>query len=129
MAIGNWGKKIKFETNANKVLTFSDFKLTAGGRWASHGIIGKKPKQEFLGPDLRTVTMKIRVDAQHGVKPFKTLKAIRDASEAGTLEYLYIGGKKICECKVHIVSVSENWDEIWSKGELIRADVSVTFSE
>lgn len=40
-----------------------------------------------------------------------------------------IGGKKIGKNKMYLESVSETWDEIWNKGELARATLSLTFSE
>lgn len=127
--IGKWGDIVKFEVNSDKVLTFSDLKRDAGGRWAEHNIILGKPRKEYKGPKSQNITMKISLDARHGVNPSEEMEKIRAASQNGTVAYLFIGGRKICANRVYAESVSESWDEIWNQGELIRASISVTFSE
>lgn len=129
MAIGNFGKTITFSVSADVVLTFRDMKRTAAGRWATHNIINKKPKKEFLGSDSQTVTMTVMLSAENGVKPRSVMKALRKACQNGTVDYLYIGGKKVCANKMYIESLSESWDDIWSGGELVRSTVSLTFAE
>ena len=129
MAIGNWGKEIKFSVNADKMFTFSDFKRSYSGRWSKHNIQSKRPKKEFNGPDETSVSLTIILDAKHGVKPWKILQKIKKAVAKGETNYLYIGGKKVTKKKVYIESASETWAEIWNKGELVRAKVDITFSE
>lgn len=127
--IGNWGRHIKFSVNSEKVLSFKDFKRTVKGRWADHLIINEKPKKEFQGPDASSVTMDVVLSAHLGVSPKDTIEKLEKACEKGKIEYLYIGGKKVGKCKMYLESVSETWDEIWNKGELARATLSLTFTE
>ena len=127
--IGNWGKHIKFSVNSEKVLSFKDFKHTVSGRWAEHPIIGEKPKKEFQGPGASSVTLEVVLSAYLGVSPKDTIKDLEEACEKGKIEYLYIGGKKVGKGKMYLESVSETWDEIWNKGELARATLSLTFTE
>ena len=127
--IGQWGKTIKFSVNSKKIFTFQDLKRDTGARWATHNIIKKRPRKEYLAPEPQTITMKIVLDARHGVHPRKTLYNIRVASYHGDCNYLYIKGKKFCNHKLYIESVSEAWEEVWNKGELVRASVNITFSE
>lgn len=128
-AIGKWGKEIKFFVKEKKILSFTNMKREASGRWATHNIIGKRSKTEFLGPGMDEITMDIILNAEMGVKPRSVMKKFRTACEKGEVHYLYIGGKKICVNKVAITAVSEAWERIWNKGELVKATVSVTFSE
>lgn len=127
--IGKWGKNVTFSVSDKKILTFQDLKRTAGGRWATHNIIGHAPKKEFQGRQSQTITMKITVDARWGIKPRHALAVLRAASQTGEVNYLYIGGTKMCANKLYIESVSESWDEVWNKGELVKAQVNVTFGE
>lgn len=127
--IGNWGKEINFSVNAKRVLTFSNMKREVSGRWTYHNILDKKPKGEFTGPGTSTITMDITVSAEHGVKPRNVIKRLENAAEKGQIEYLYIGGKKVGKKKFYIESLSESWDEVWNKGELVRAKLTVKFSE
>ena len=54
--IGYFGDVI-FETSDSRILNFSEFKLESASRFATHDVIGKKPKTEFIGPGLNTVTL------------------------------------------------------------------------
>lgn len=57
------------------------------------------------------------------------LGTIEKAIKAGTVNWLVIGGKFVGGRKMYISSCSETWDEIWNKGELVRATVNLTFVE
>ncbi len=127
--IGNWGKTIKFSVNSDKQITFSGLKRTVGGRWAKHIILETKPKMEYQGPDLSGVTMEVVVAVTHGVNPRTMIRKLEKACEKGTVDYLYIGGKKVGSNKMYLESINETWDEVWNKGELVRATLSLTFSE
>lgn len=127
--IGKFGSTIKFSVSSDKVLTFNNLKRTASGRWAKHNIIGAKPKSEFQGAESGSVTMDVNLSAEHGVKPRTMADKIIKASEKGTLEYLIVGGKKVCKKKCYIQSVSDLWNVVMNKGELVSASLTLTFSE
>lgn len=129
MAIGNFGKLITFRTSRDKILTFRDFNRDGGARWTTHSRINRKPLTQFLGPDIDTFSFEVVLDAAHGVKPRKTLDRIRKYKDAGTPAYLIIKGKKVSKYKLVITKMSETWDEIYNKGELVRATVKLEFQE
>lgn len=129
MAIGSLGKLITFETSDKKILTFKDFKREKAGRWEVHNCIGKKPKQQFLGPGLDKVTFTITLSAQHGVKPRTTLDNIGKYVDNGTPAKLVIGTKQVGKNKFIISQTSEAWDMIWNKGELVKATLNITLEE
>ncbi len=127
--VGKWGSKVKFYVDTGKQLSFTGMKRSSSGRWAAHNIIGQRPKPEFLGPSMDEVTMDVVLDASMGINPRKTMKAFRFACKKGEAHYLRINGKKVCKNKMAISSVEEHWERLWNKGELVRATVTVTFSE
>ena len=131
--IGSWGSGksqiITFTVTSKKQLTLKDMKRTVSGRWKTHNIIGKKPKLEFAGPDLVVIEMTVRLSARSGVKPLTILGSLRSACVKGTADYLYIRGKKVCANRLVLSEMTEAWDEIWSKGELVSATVGLTFTE
>lgn len=127
--IGHWGKYIVFSVSDKKILTFRNFSQNVQGRWETHNIIGKKPRLEFQGPDLREIEMEIRLDAEYGVKPRKLLTKIERAVQNGMAEKLVIGGKAIGKNKFVIKSVSETWDCIFNRGELAVANVTLSLAE
>jgi phage protein U len=127
-AIASWGG-ITFKVNSDQVFSFQKMKRTYSGRWASHSIIGKRPKMEFQGPGMDEISLEIILDAELGVKPRATMKLFRSAAKKGTVAYFYVGGKKVAKNKFYISSGTENWNEIWNQGELVRATASITFGE
>lgn len=129
MAIGNFGSLITFETSDTRIVSPENLKREVAGRWASHSRIGKKPLRQFLGADMGKVTFTIRLDARHGVKPRTTISNIEKYVENGTPANLVIGGKKVGSNKMTINSVSETWDEVWNKGELVRASLEISLEE
>lgn len=127
--IGNLGKTIVFATSDKKILNFNNFKQTVNGRWGTHERIQKKPLSEFLGADLRQITFNITLNAVHGVKPRAILSKIEKMVENGTVETLVIGGKKVGNNKWKMTSISETWDNVLNKGELVKASLSISLEE
>ena len=127
--IGNFGKLIVFETSDAKILNFNNFQKTVSGNWGTHDRIGKKPQSEFLGAGLSGVTLDIALNAQHGVRPRNTIKAIEKAVEKGQVEYLVIGGAKVGKNKWKITQMTESWNTIMSGGELQSAMITLTLEE
>ena len=80
------GKLIVFETSDSRILNFTDYQRTISANWAKHERIGKKPQSEFLNPELMTVQFKVVLNAQHGVKPWKTFHEITKAVQQGRVE-------------------------------------------
>lgn len=127
--VGNFVKLITFEVSSNKMLALSDFKRTVAGRWKKHEIIGAAPRSEFQGPDSDETTITAILSAEHGVKPRATIERLESAVRSGEVDYLIIGGKRVGSGKVYISSISEEWDTIWSRGELVKATINITFAE
>ena len=127
--IGNFGKLITFEVSSEKMLALKDLKRTVAGRWKKHEIVGAVPRSEFQGPDLDETTITAILSAEHGVKPRATIERLEAAARSGEVDYLIIGGKRVGTGKVYISSISEEWDTIWNKGELVKATINITFAE
>lgn len=127
--IGNFGKLITFEVSSEKMLALKDLKRTVAGRWKKHEIVGAAPRSEFQGPDLDETTITAILSAEHGVKPRATIERLETAARSGEVDYLIIGGKRVGTGKVYISSISEEWDTIWNKGELVKATINITFAE
>lgn len=127
--IGNFGKLITFEVSSEKMLALNDLKRTVAGRWKKHEIVGAAPRSEFQGPDLDETTVTAILSAEHGVKPRATIERLEAAARSGEVDYLIIGGKRVGTGKVYISSISEEWDTIWNKGELVKATINIIFAE
>lgn len=127
--IGTLGRKIIFEVSDEKVLTFLNMTREITSRWAEHEVLGVKPKPEFLGPGLQAGTLEITLSATLGVKPRAVLEAVEAMVESGTAEYLIIGNKPVGRNPFRLVSSSETWATVYSRGELAKAKLTITLGE
>lgn len=129
VAIGNIGKAIVFETNDQRILNFTKFNRTVKGRWASHNRVGKKPKKQFLGPDVSSLTFTIELNAEHGVKPRATLKKIEELVANGKPQKVVIGCKTFSKNKYVITEVSSDFQRVLNKGEVAKITCDITMEE
>ena len=127
--IGNFGNLIVFETSDSRILNFNNFQRTVSASWKSHERIGKKPLSEFAGPELQEITFSVTLNAQYGIQPRKVLENLEKAVETGQVEFLIIGAAKIGKNRWKIVKMSEAWETILNRGELLKATVNLTMEE
>ena len=124
--IGNWGSYLKFSTNDNRILTFANFRRKISARTAKHSIIGTKPRLEYLGKDLESITFTIELNAMLGVKPYKEEQRL--IRKVGYVAPLVIGGKKICS-KAMLTDLSDAYGIILKRGEISSMKIDVTMTE
>ena len=129
MAIGHIGKTVVFETSDAKVLNFKKMQRIVKGRWASHARLGKKPKKQFLGPDADQLTFTITLNAEHGVKPRKTVENIEALIRTGKPQTVVIGSRKVGTNKYAITEISESWETILNQGEVVKITCDITLEE
>ena len=129
MAIGNWGAEIIFTVSDRKVLTFNDLNHSVGSAWATHSRIGLKDQAEYLRPNLQKLSFTITLDANLGVRPRATLELLERHAELGSVFPFVVGGRRIGRHSWRMTEVSESWENILSRGELVQAKVNVTMEE
>lgn len=127
--IGTFGTKIIFRVSDEQILTFRNFSRDTAGRWATHTAIGSKPKAEFLGAENQKLKFDILLSATLGVKPRDVLEAIEKAVESGEVEYLVVGNRPVGKNPFRLMSASESWNTVFSRGELVSAEVSLSLEE
>lgn len=126
---GSWGSTLTFAVSDESQLSFSNLTRKVGSRWATHKIVGGDTRAEYLGIDQGSITMDVMFSAEHGQRPYHDISKLNKACKTGSVNYLYIGGKRIGHCKWYIESISESWNEVWNLGELVRAKCKITFKE
>lgn len=129
MAIGHIGKAVVFETSDMRILNFQKFRRTVKGRWATHSRIGLKPKLQFLGPDTSSVTFTVALNAEHGVRPRKTVENIEKLILEGSPQTLVIGSRKVGSGQYVIKEISEEWERILNRGEVVKITCDLTLEE
>lgn len=129
MAIGNWGTHIVFSVSDQKTLTFKDMNRTVASEWATHSRIGMKDRVEYLRPALQKLTFTMELNAILGVRPRAMLDKLADCAERGLVYPLVIGNRRVGKNRWRITNLSEAWETVLNRGELVRAKVSVTMEE
>ena len=127
--IGTLGRNIIFEVSDDHALTFRNMTREVSGRWADHDVMGGKPKPEFLGAANQTVTLEIILSASLGVRPRTVMEAVEAMVESGTAEYLVIGNKPVGKNPFRLMSSSEAWNKVYSRGELASATLTISLEE
>ncbi len=121
------GEDIVFEASADKVRTWHDARRTGRGRWVKHEVYAEKPKKEFIGPDLDTITLSVRLDINHGLVPRDELRKMRALMKTGVVMQFSIGGQYFGDFSLE--SVDETWTRLDPKGVLTTAVVSLVLEE
>ena len=71
----------------------------------------------------------MKLDATLGVKPRAMLDRLTNLVERGAVNTLVIGGKRVGRYRWKIDEVSEAWDTVLTRGELLSATVNLTMQE
>ncbi len=127
--IGTLGPALIFTVSDDYVFTFDGMTREVSGRWATHETPGIKPRAEFLGPGLQSVSLPITLSASLGVKPRLMLEIIEQMVETGDAEYLILGFRPVGKNRFRITGSSESWDLVYNRGELARAKLTLTLEE
>lgn len=128
MAIGTFGGLI-FQTSEGAQFTPKSFSREIASRTASHEAIGGKPRTEFLGAGLQTVSMEFLLRADHGISPRARLEQLARMVENGEAHRLIIGGRPVGQNPFRVASMSETWNTVYRGGELFSASVTVELEE
>lgn len=125
--IGNIGKTVVFCTSDEGILAFSKMGHTVKGRWVSRPRFKRKPRKQFLGPDAETISFNVVLNAQLGVAPRKTARAIEKLVRTGKPQTVVIGGRKMG--RYVVTEVSEAWERVLNMGEVAKMTCDLTLEE
>lgn len=126
--IGSFGDVV-FEVSHDRVRTFDEFQRTTADRWEKHEIIGEKPKSEFTGPGLDTITFTMFFSVNHGVNPRGEMEKILTMSRDGEVADLTIGGKGLGVRLWKITNLVQRWKNIDNEGRILNATLEVSLEE
>jgi len=112
-----------------KVRTFRDFQRDSSARWGTNEIHLQKPRSQFMGPGLDTISFTMQFDARLGMNPRKEMEKLMDYQRDGKVLLLQIGGKPLGQGKWKITSLTQSWEDIDREGNLLKAGLSVTLEE
>ena len=119
--------KVPFVSSSAIVYTFKDLSVSRSARWATHEIIGKKPKLEYIGPGLTEVSFNIQLNSSLGTPPLVALIMLKEMLEKKQPERLLIGPDYLG--KFVIESISEGRKYHNNFGICVSAEVGITLKE
>jgi phage protein U len=118
---------IPFVCSSSVVMTFKDLQVERSDRWATHEVIGQKPKLEYIGPQLLQVSFAIQLNSALGITPLAALVALKEMMELHEPQRLLIGPEYMG--KFIIESISESRKHHSGLGICVSADVTVNLRE
>lgn len=124
--IGSLGN-IVFTVSSDVVRTPSNIKKSRSARIAKHEIIGSKPKLEFQGEDLVSMSFDIRLDRSLGVNPQSDINSLATMESTGEVVDLVIGN--VYHGAFLIDSIEENTKYTDRNGNVIVAELSISLQE
>lgn len=126
--IGSFGPII-FEVTEDKILTFDGFTRTTESRYIEHKVRYIKPRLEFEGPGIDPVRFTIRLRAEFGINPEKTMDAIRSFARRGHRDLFIRGGKPISSNSWVIQRAEEVHKRVDGQGNVLEMEVSLELLE
>lgn len=118
-----------FEVSADKIRTFDGFTRESSDRWAAHEVVGQKPLSEFVGPGLDRISFSMRLEAQHGINPRVEMDKLLAMSRSGEVAALIVGGKPLGVDKWKITGLTQKWNTVDNRGNLLVAVLDVILEE
>lgn len=94
MIVGSLGNYIFF-TSSIYTKTYNSFSRSISSRWIEHKIIGEKPKLQFDGLELESISFSIHLNRFFKVDIDKEKKKLETFFKEGKVLRLILGGKKI----------------------------------
>lgn len=126
--LGSYGDVV-FEVSSDKIRTFDELTRTTADRWEKHDIIGQKPKSEFIGPGLDTITFTMQFDVNHGMNPREEMEKLLVMSRDGQVADLTIGGKGLGVSPWKITNLVQRWQVVDNEGHVLKAGLDVSLEE
>lgn len=127
--IGCYGSKIIFFTSSIASRTFENFSAQSGAKFAEHSLIEGKPRKQYIGGNLQSVSFDMTLRADMGLRPRDMLEQLKELAESGEAHYLIIGGRPVSNNPFIVSSISDKWNTIFNFGQLYQCTVSVTLEE
>lgn len=128
MAVGSYMGRV-FTVSDKEIFTPSSLSGSTGSDWATHEIIGKKAKSQWLGPKLKKYDLEILLRAQDGVNPRSTLEYFQGIAESQKVDWFIIGGRPLSPNPFRLVSITDEWDAVLNGGILVECKVGLSIEE
>lgn len=118
---------VVFATSSKKILTFKDLEFSLSPRWGEHTPMMDTPKQEFIGPGAKEISLAIHLNTRHGVDPQKQLEQLEESANTGEVLPFFLGEKPVGNFVIKELKAVCKF--ISNQGRIHSIDVSLTMKE
>lgn len=119
----------EFEVSAESLRTFDGLKFSNSASYAEHKVLGRKGVLEYTGLNASSAGLKISLNADFGADVLEEIAAFYEYMNDGEALVFMLGGEVMGEDMWVIESLDEDYTEIGSRGEVIRAELSLKLKE
>nr|WP_302600029.1 phage tail protein [uncultured Cellulosilyticum sp.] len=120
---------ILFKVSYKNINTFQDLVRSSSGRWAYHEVHMQKPRSEFLGPNLDTITFSMQFDSSLGRNPRYDMEKLMKLTRTGEALPLVIGGDALGYYRWTVESTEQTYKQVDKNGRVISGAITVTLKE
>lgn len=118
-----------FEVSEKKTQTFNDFTRTNEPRYQKHEIIGRKPKLEYIGPGVDSISFDIVFKAELGANPEQQLEMLRRYARVGN-KGLFIRGNQPISVNYWVIErLVETHKRVDNLGNVLEIHVTIDLRE
>lgn len=128
MVVGSLGK-IVFSVSRFFVKTINDLNIDSSVNFAEHKIMNNKPKLQFLGAELDTISFKMHLSAFRNVNPLKSAEELKKNMKDGKVLNFILGNKKVGNGKYVITSIKESHKKFSPNGVVMTIELDVSLKE
>ena len=127
MIVGSLGPKLVFYTSSEAIKTFNDLSISRKARIAKHEILLKRPKLEFQGVDLTTVSLTVYLSANLNIDVQREINQMYDVFDNGFVNTVIIGKSVISDFMIDSLDISNTQHD--SLGNISACTISLGLIE
>ncbi len=120
---------ILFKVSYKNINTFQDLVRSSSGRWAYHEVHMQKPRSEFLGPNLDTITFLMQFESSLGRNPRYDMEKLMKLTRTGEALPLVIGGDALGYYRWTVEATEQTYKQVDKNGKVISGAITVTLKE
>ncbi|WP_053983738.1 phage tail protein [Niameybacter massiliensis] len=118
-----------FTVSSEKVVTFDEFGLESGLDTETQESKDKKPSTYIKGAGLDSFSIKVRLEAELGIKPLEQIESWMQVKDEAKAYPFLIKGKPLMNTKWILKNVSVNETNFDAAGNLFSATLTLKFEE
>ena len=119
----------EFEVSSESIRTFQGLKFSNSAAYTEHKVLGREALIEFTGLNASTASLTLTLDITQGVDPSTEITELYETMNAHEALAFTLGGLVMGRGLWVIESLDEDYEQVSSKGVVMRAKVDLKLRE